>query len=95
MADRRLFEEIADKIADMVRAGEFPPGSRLPGEREMSERLTEAAYARASAALGADDAQAAHDWMLVFDRLSRGVRLSIALEARAARERRRRQAGLD
>ncbi len=39
MADRRLFEEIADKIADMVRAGEFPPGSRLPGEREMSERL--------------------------------------------------------
>ncbi len=39
MADRRLFEEIADKIAEMVRAGEFPPGSRLPGEREMSERL--------------------------------------------------------
>lgn len=39
MADRRLFEEIADKIAGMVRAGEYPPGSRLPGEREMSEQL--------------------------------------------------------
>jgi len=39
MADRRLFEDIAEKIADMVRAGVFPPGSRLPGEREMAERL--------------------------------------------------------
>jgi GntR family hexuronate regulon transcriptional repressor len=39
MAERRLFEDIAGKIADMIRAGEFPPGSRLPGERELSERL--------------------------------------------------------
>lgn len=39
MAERRLFEDIAEKIAHMIRAGEFPPGSRLPGEREMSERL--------------------------------------------------------
>jgi GntR family hexuronate regulon transcriptional repressor len=39
MAERRLFEDIAEKIADMVRAGEFSPGSRLPGERELSERL--------------------------------------------------------
>lgn len=39
MADRRLFEDIAEKIADMVRTGVFPPGSRLPGEREMAERL--------------------------------------------------------
>ena len=39
MAERRLFEDIAEKIAGMVRAGEFSPGSRLPGERELSERL--------------------------------------------------------
>ena len=39
MADRRMFEDIAEQIADMVRAGLFPLGSRLPGEREMAERL--------------------------------------------------------
>ncbi|HWU78945.1 MAG TPA: winged helix-turn-helix domain-containing protein, partial [Caulobacter sp.] len=39
MAERRLFEDIAEKIADLIQAGEFSPGSRLPGERELSERL--------------------------------------------------------
>ena len=56
--------------------------------REMAGRLTEQAYLRASAAAGQDD-EAHARWMLVFDRMARGLRLSIALEARLARERRR------
>lgn len=55
--------------------------------REMAGRLTEQAYLRASAAAGQDD-EAHARWMLVFDRMARGLRLSIALEARLARERR-------
>jgi DNA-binding FadR family transcriptional regulator len=39
MAGRRLFQDIADKIAAMVSDGAFPPGSRLPGERELAEKL--------------------------------------------------------
>jgi DNA-binding FadR family transcriptional regulator len=39
MADRRLFQEIADRIVALIREGAFPPGSRLPGERELSERF--------------------------------------------------------
>ena len=55
--------------------------------REMAGRLTEQAYLRASAAAGHDD-EAHARWMLVFDRMARGLRLSIALEARFSRERR-------
>ena len=55
--------------------------------REMAGRLTEQAYLRASAAAGQDD-EAHARWMLVFDRMARGLRLSIALEARLSRERR-------
>jgi hypothetical protein len=62
--------------------------------REMSLRLAEQACFRASGALGADDADAAARWMETFERLSRGVRLCIALEARVARERDRRARGL-
>lgn len=39
MADRRLFQDIADRIVALIRDGAFPPGSRLPGERELSERF--------------------------------------------------------
>ncbi len=39
MAERRLFQDIADRIVDLIRDGAFPPGSRLPGERELSERF--------------------------------------------------------
>ncbi|QYU68956.1 GntR family transcriptional regulator [Leptolyngbya sp. 15MV] len=39
MTDRRLFEEIADEIKNLIRDGTFPPGARLPGERELSERF--------------------------------------------------------
>jgi hypothetical protein len=58
--------------------------------REMGGRLTEQAYQRACAA-AADrlDDEAHARWMLVFDRMARGLRLSIALEAKLARERRR------
>ncbi|MFA6114104.1 MAG: FadR/GntR family transcriptional regulator [Sphingomonas sp.] len=39
MAERRLFQDIAERMATMIAEGAFPPGSRLPGEREMAERL--------------------------------------------------------
>lgn len=39
MADHRLFQDIADQIIGLIRDGVFPPGSRLPGERELSERF--------------------------------------------------------
>ena len=39
MAERRLFQEIADRIVGLIREGAFPPGSRLPGERDLSERF--------------------------------------------------------
>ena len=68
---------------DMAQAHEWT----LRRLREMAGRLTEQAYLRASAAAGGDD-EAQARWMLVFDRMARGLRLSIALEARLARERR-------
>ena len=59
--------------------------------REMAGRLTEQAYLRAMSAAqpqGPRDEEAQARWMLVFDRMARGLRLSIALEARLSRERR-------
>jgi len=56
--------------------------------REMAGRLTEQAYQRACEAAGGE-AEDAQRWMLVFDRMARGLRLTLALEARLARERRR------
>lgn len=38
MSDR-LFQTIAEQIVDLIRAGEFAPGTRLPGERELAERF--------------------------------------------------------
>ena len=35
----RLFQGIADQIVELIRSGSFPPGSRLPGERELAERF--------------------------------------------------------
>ena len=35
----RLFQGIADQIVDLIRSGAFPPGSRLPGERDLAERF--------------------------------------------------------
>ncbi|WP_129791165.1 FadR/GntR family transcriptional regulator [Sphingosinicella sp. CPCC 101087] len=39
MADRRLFQEIAEQIMALIREGTFPRGSRLPGERELAARF--------------------------------------------------------
>ena len=39
MAERRLFEEIADTIRSLIHDGTYPPGTRLPGERELSEQF--------------------------------------------------------
>ncbi|WP_447763270.1 FadR/GntR family transcriptional regulator [Sphingopyxis panaciterrae] len=39
MAERRLFEDIADTIRRLILDGTYPPGTRLPGERELSERF--------------------------------------------------------
>jgi DNA-binding FadR family transcriptional regulator len=39
MAERRLFEDVADTIRRLILDGTFPPGTRLPGERELSERF--------------------------------------------------------
>ncbi len=38
MADR-LFQGIADQIVALIDEGVFPPGTRLPGERELAERF--------------------------------------------------------
>jgi hypothetical protein len=76
-------------FADMAEAHEWT----LRRLREMAGRLTEQAYLRASEAAGRNDGgqndEAHARWMLVFDRMARGLRLSIALEARLSRERRR------
>jgi DNA-binding FadR family transcriptional regulator len=34
---RRIYQEIAQKLADQINAGEIPDGSRLPSERELAE----------------------------------------------------------
>jgi GntR family transcriptional repressor for pyruvate dehydrogenase complex len=33
---RRLYRQIADQVAGLIARGEFPPGSRLPTERELA-----------------------------------------------------------
>lgn len=35
----RLFHGIAERIAALIEEGAFPPGSKLPGERELAERF--------------------------------------------------------
>src|SRR5690349_5754734 len=71
-------------FADMAEAHEWT----LRRLREMAGRLTEQAYSRACDAAAVRDDEAHARWMLVFDRMARGLRLSMALEARLARERR-------
>ncbi|MEM1261315.1 MAG: FadR/GntR family transcriptional regulator [Pseudomonadota bacterium] len=39
MTDGRLYHAVASKITDMIETGAFPPGSRLPGERELAEQF--------------------------------------------------------
>ena len=39
MSDKRLYRKIATKILEMITSGAYPPGTRLPGERELAERF--------------------------------------------------------
>lgn len=36
---QRLYQTVTKAIMDLIESGEFPVGSRLPGERELSERF--------------------------------------------------------
>ena len=37
--DKRLYNQIARRITAMIDEGKFPPGSRLPGERDLAVQL--------------------------------------------------------
>ena len=37
--DKRLYHSVADQITKLINSGAFPPGSRLPGERELAEKF--------------------------------------------------------
>lgn len=39
MKDKRLYHSVADQIKNLINDGAFPPGSRLPGERDLAERF--------------------------------------------------------
>ncbi|MEE2879519.1 MAG: FadR/GntR family transcriptional regulator [Pseudomonadota bacterium] len=39
MADKRLYQQVAAKIGELIDSGAYPPGTRLPGERELAERF--------------------------------------------------------
>lgn len=39
MSEQRLYHTVANKLLEMIDSGVFPPGSRLPGERELAKRF--------------------------------------------------------
>jgi len=39
MGDKRLYHSVAEQIKNLVHEGAFPPGSRLPGERDLAKTL--------------------------------------------------------
>jgi len=39
MAEKRLYQKVANKILEMITSGAYPPGTRLPGERELADRF--------------------------------------------------------
>jgi len=39
MSDRRLYQKVAKQILEMIDSGTYPPGTRLPGERELAEQF--------------------------------------------------------
>lgn len=39
MSDKRLYHRVAREITNMIESGAYPPGTRLPGERELAERF--------------------------------------------------------
>ena len=36
---KRLYEQVADQIGDMIRRGEFRAGQRLPAERDLAKSV--------------------------------------------------------
>lgn len=36
---RRLYREVADQLRELIRSGEYPPGTRLPPERDLAAQL--------------------------------------------------------
>lgn len=39
MGEKRLYHTVANKLLELIDSGIFPPGSRLPGERELAKRF--------------------------------------------------------
>lgn len=39
VTSQRLYRQIADQLAELIRSGEFKPGDRLPSERDLSQQL--------------------------------------------------------
>lgn len=39
MTSKRLFQSVAEQIGALIDEGAYPPGTRLPGERELAEKL--------------------------------------------------------
>ena len=39
MSSKRLFQSVAEQIAELIDEGAYRPGTRLPGERELAEKL--------------------------------------------------------
>lgn len=39
MSKKRLYHSVAQQITNLIKEGEFPPGSRLPGERDLAEKF--------------------------------------------------------
>ncbi|MEM9837640.1 MAG: FadR/GntR family transcriptional regulator [Pseudomonadota bacterium] len=37
--DKRLYTEVVRQITDLIESGQFPPGSRLPGERDLATQF--------------------------------------------------------
>ena len=40
MGDKRLYHTVANQILELIDSGVFPPGSRLPGERDLAEKFS-------------------------------------------------------
>ncbi len=39
MGDQRLYHKVANQILELIDSGVFPPGSRLPGERDLADKF--------------------------------------------------------
>jgi DNA-binding FadR family transcriptional regulator len=37
--NKRLYNDVAERIVALIDSGQYPPGSRLPGERDLAEQL--------------------------------------------------------